>query len=70
MHEYIVRCEFTNRFGSSFGWAFQVPANDYAEAMLDAARPFFSGLTVPERTDAAKTFWMMSWKIDVGAFPK
>lgn len=34
---YLVRCEFTNRFGNQFWWTFQIDADDYTEAIKDTA---------------------------------
>ncbi len=58
---YLVRCEFTNRFGNPFWWTFQIDADDYAEAIWQAARIFFLGLTTSERTDACETVFIICW---------
>lgn len=58
---YLVRCEFTNRFGNPFWWTFQIDADDYAGAIRQAARIFFLGLTVSERIDACETVFIICW---------
>jgi len=37
---YLVRCSFTNRFGSEFSWMFQVATNDYRVAFDEAVCAF------------------------------
>jgi len=52
---YLVRISFTNRFGSPFSWDFECATDDYMEACNEAILTFYSGLTEPEREDAAHT---------------
>jgi hypothetical protein len=59
---YLVRCSFTNRFGSDFSWVFQVATNDYRAAFDEAVRCFWSGLTRSEREDACETIHVMAWR--------
>jgi hypothetical protein len=58
---YLVRCSFTNRFGSEFSWVFQVATNDYRVAFDEAVPCFWSGLTRSEREDACETIHVIAW---------
>jgi hypothetical protein len=59
---YLVRCSFTNRFGSEFSWMFQVATNDYRVAFDEAVLCFWSGLTRSEREDACETIHIVAWR--------
>jgi hypothetical protein len=57
---YFVRVSFTNRFGSSYSWDFQMETDDYAVAIDEAILVFWSGLTRDERWDAGHTLSVLA----------
>ena len=58
--QYLVRVSFVNRYGSPFHWDFYIETDDYGRAVDEALLTFWSGLTFPERCDAAQTFNIMA----------
>lgn len=52
---YRVRCSFVNRHKLPFSWTFEVETASVQDAIREATKVFFEGLTPKERKEAAET---------------